>query len=1708
MVVLTTLSTLALVVATFGAAGLIDAAPASAAPATGSVATSAASAVKTAAGTPGTPQTPTTIYAEDFQNAPATGATKIAAYTSTTGATYTADPIYQDSALCNGVIFGHQATNAALGAAQFCGASTNWWSTAKTIPAAMGQYTGMADPSTNLAVAEQTIGGGGPYNGVMLQGSGINAGANGRFVTFALDVGNLCNIGIQALDRFYLMDGSTPIALNTADYNICADPNRQTYTVDGNVVSVGTFTGNQAALVTSQTVGFRVANQQASGSGNDQAFDNFKMLDATPQLDKSFSPASVPLGHSSVLTFTITNTTELAAKNGWSFTDSLPSGLTVTSPAATTTCPSGTVTAAAGSTSIKVGGNLTAGMASCTVTVNVTATQAGDYTNGPDNVTETGLNPPADTTVTFTPNTWTCSAFGYLFQTPDPATHQVYQVDLVSGASSKIADTPDTVNAVGYNTLDDYVYGYDGATASIVRVGADGALMNLGLPDGVSTASGYQVGDFDDAGHLWIEYGGNGSGQWYEIDYAPGSSTYGQVLDSGIASPPAGVSVLPSDWTYVDGVFYGVQGVATGAAHLIGFDATTHKVSDLGTLAATAGEDVTYGAAYADASGYVYASNNSSGNIYRVDPKTRATILVSHGPASGGNDGARCATAPIPTITVTKTVADRVQPDDQFTVGLNNAAGTQVTSATTEGTDKTASTTNWPVSQGATYTITDAMAAGSPDAISSYVGTIVCTDTTTGDSVTAGGSAPNWTLTVDTTDAYTCAVTNTPATPSYTVTKTSDPTGPVAVGGTETYTVSVTNTGPVPYTEANPASFSDTLTDVLDDATFDGTVTATLNGAAVSGGSYTASSKTVNWEGALPVGATVEVTYTVTVTGGGDNTLTNAAVPGDPSGICDNCSVTNKVASFTLAKTVDSSTAEPGDVLTYTVTVTNTGAVAYDDANPASFTDDLSGVLDDATYNNDAVGVDDSGTADGTAAVSGSNLTWTGPLAVGGTVSVVYSVTVNTPDTGDHAVTNAVTTDVPGGGCDPDSSCETTTDVQSYSVAKQASADSAAAGTAITYTVTVTNTGQVPYTADAPASFTDDLSGVLDDAKYNKDASGGASVSGTALSWSGALAVGAAKTITYSVTVDQPDTGDHNLANAVVPDGPGGACTTAADCLTSTPVQSFSVLKSSTSTEVNPGESVPYTVTITNTGQVDYTADAPAAFTDDLSSVLDDATYNDDADNGATYTAPVLSWSGALAVGESVTVSYSVTVNDPDNGDKHLDNTVVTPDGSGGDCPAGSMNLDCTAHVPQQSYTVSKVADSDSAVPGASVKYTVTVTNTGAVDYTDGAPASFTDDLSNVLDDATYNDDATGGATVSNNTLSWSGALASGATKTITYSVTVNTPDAGDHVLSNAVVPTTRGGGCDPDAECSTTTDVASFSVKKISDSADAAPGDTVTYTVTVTNTGTVAYTDANPAAFTDDLSKVLDDATFNEADTTGGATLTGNKLSWSGALDIGATATVTYTVTVNSPDKGDHELDNAVVPDPSKGGGCDAASDCATTTLLSSYNVAKKASVQHVAVGQKLTYTVTVTNTGKVAYTDDSPASFTDDLSDVLKHADYNGDASNGATVTGHTLSWSGALAVGGTQEVTYSVTVHKDAGGDTLKNAVIAPPSSGADCQVGSDADGCSTQTKIDDPGTAGLADTGSTVSIWAALLGAILAAGGAALVMIRRRSEGRRS
>lgn len=115
---------------------------------------------------------------------------------------------------------------------------------------------------------------------------------------------------------------------------------------------------------------------------------------------------------------------------------------------------------------------------------------------------------------------------------------------------------------------------------------------------------------------------------------------------------------------------------------------------------------------------------------------------------------------------------------------------------------------------------------------------------------------------------------------------------------------------------------------------------------------------------------------------------------------------------------------------------------------------------------------------------------------------------------------------------------------------------------------------------------------------------------------------------------------------------------------------------------VKPGSKIKYTVIASNTGNVDLT---PVTVKDDLSKVLNNATFvagSATAKIGDTVaTAPVLTgtklnWKGDLAVGESVTLSYTVKVKDGVAGNANLVN-VVTGSGNTPTIPGGDVPSNC-----------------------------------------------------------------------------------------------------------------------------------------------------------------------------------------------------------------------------------------------------------------------------------------------------------------------------------------------------------------------------------------------------------------------------------------------
>ncbi|MFJ2738110.1 DUF6923 family protein [Streptomyces sp. NPDC087440] len=886
--------------------------------------------------------------------------------------------------------------------------------------------------------------------------------------------------------------------------------------------------------------------------------------------------------------------------------------------------------------------------------------------------------------------------------------------------------------------------------------------------------------------------------------------------------------------------------------------------------------------------------------------------------------------------------------------------------------------------------------------------------------------------------------------------KVSDAKSPVKPGDRVTYTVTVTNTGKAPYENAR---FEDDLTGVLDDAKYNGDAAATT-------GTPTYAAPKLSWSGDVPAGATVTVTYSVTVNkpASGDGKLANGVVGPEDS----NCAAGSsdpectspggEIAELKFKKASDASGAiKPGQKVTYTVTVTNSGKADYPGA---SFEDDLTGVLDDAKYNNDAAATS------GTMSYARPKLTWTGDVKTGETVTVTYSVTVDNPITGDKQLKNAIT-GPEGSNCEPGSTapeCDSGEGgIADLKLKKVSDAKSPVKpGDKVTYTVSVVNSGKAEYKG---ASFEDDLTGVLDDAKYNGDAaasSGAVSYAAPKLSWAGDVPAGATVTITYSVTVDKPIRGDKQLKNAVVGPEDSNCAAGSTDPECTSPGGEVAELKlkkvSDTSGAIKPGQKVTYTVTVTNSGKADYPG---ASFEDDLTGVLDDATYNNDAaatSGNVSYAEPKLTWTGDVKAGETITITYSVIVDKPVKGDKQLKNGVTGPEGS--NCEPGSTDPDCTSPGGEVAdVQLQKVSDAKSPVkPGDKVTYTVTVRNDGKADYTG---ASFEDDLTGVLDDATYNDDASassGAVTYTAPKLSWTGEVKAGGTVTITYSVTVDNPITGDKQLKNAVTGP-EGSNCEPgstDPDCTSPGgEVADVQFKKSLDKTGVLkPGDKVTYTVTATNTGKASYPGAT---FEDDLSDVLDDATYNAdaAATSGTVTYTRPRLTWTGDVPAGGTVTVTYSVTVNKPLSGDGKLGNAVVgPEDSNCAPGSTDPDCKTPPGeggIAELKLKKTADAKSpVNPGDRITYTVTVTNPGKAPYEN---ARFEDDLDGVLDDATYNADATATAGTVNYTaprLNWSGDVPAGGSVTVTYSVTAKL--GGDAeLYNAVSAPDSN---CPAGAAA------------------------------------------------------
>ena len=210
----------------------------------------------------------------------------------------------------------------------------------------------------------------------------------------------------------------------------------------------------------------------------------------------------------------------------------------------------------------------------------------------------------------------------------------------------------------------------------------------------------------------------------------------------------------------------------------------------------------------------------------------------------------------------------------------------------------------------------------------------------------------------------------------------------------------------------------------------------------------------------------------------GTNTLVNTGRADTPNGgktdtadvVINKTCTTPKTPSYDLIKTVDKTTAKPGDTLTYTLTFKNTGEV---DLTNAVVKDSLPSGL---TYVTSSTTVDGAKANDGVTASGGLNI---GTVAVGKTVVIKFQAKVNNDSvTATNCGDNSKTLTNKSSATTSEKQTEDRTDnneastvvtvtktcTPNFDIAKTVDKKTAKPGDMIKYTLTFKNTGEVDLT--------------------------------------------------------------------------------------------------------------------------------------------------------------------------------------------------------------------------------------------------------------------------------------------------------------------------------------------------------------------------------------------------------------------------------------------------------------------------------------------------------------------------------------------------------------------------------------------------------------------------------------------------------------------
>ena len=572
--------------------------------------------------------------------------------------------------------------------------------------------------------------------------------------------------------------------------------------------------------------------------------------------------------------------------------------------------------------------------------------------------------------------------------------------------------------------------------------------------------------------------------------------------------------------------------------------------------------------------------------------------------------------------------------------------------------------------------------------------------------------------------------------------------------------------------------------------------------------------------------------------------------------------------SYDVAKTVDKTTANPGDTINYTITVKNTGNinltnVKVNDQLPAYY----SSAKETVTSKNGSTG----------SIVKGGSITFK-QLDVGETATIKISYTIKNKDQlecGTTTIINKVTSSTDQDNTeDNNDNNQTTTTVDKdctpppvkkpgYDLVKTVDKTAANPGDILTYTLTAINTGEVDLTN---VKISDKLPDNYQSVGETVIADGGytGSISKDGLLTINKLGVGKSATIAISYKLKGVSSFNcgttiiKNHASAITDQDKTEDRTDNNDTTTTVNREcqsSYDVAKTVDKTTANPGDTINYTITVKNTGNINLTN---VKVNDQLPAYYSSAKETVTSKNGSTGS---IVKGGSITfkqldVGETATIKISYTIKNKDQlecGTTTIINKVTsstdqdnTEDNNDNNQTTTTVNREC-----QPGYDVIKTVDKTTANPGDTIKYTITAKNTGNVDLTN---VKVTDKLPAVYKKASEKvtaPSAITGSIVKNGEVTIAKlSVGKSATIDITYVIkdAKNLPCGTTTIKNHAEGVTDQDNTEDRTDNNDTTTTVdqictTSFDLVKTVDKTTAKPGDTLTYTLTFKNTGEKALT-------------------------------------------------------------------------------------------------------------------------------------------------------------------------------------------------------------------------------------------------------------------------